>query len=238
MNNEIFNVNDYFKEDLINSFPSYELFIQYINEYIAMSQTFGSAIDELITKLNIIDKEFKLEYQRNPIYSIRGRIKSPQSIVDKLKRKNLPITIQSARSNLTDLAGVRVICHYIDDIYRIAELLTFHEDIHLIKKSDYIATPKPNGYRSLHIVINLPVYFSSGKEYVPLEVQIRTLAMDSWASLEHQMRYKGNQASKSQEYADKLRECAETIQQVNLTMQDLYFSLYDENRLGETSHRQ
>ena len=233
MNNVVFNINDYFKKDLINSFPNYETFIKYINDYIAMSQTFGSGIDELITKLNIIDKEFKLQYQRNPIYSIRGRIKSPQSIVDKLKRKHLPITIQSAKSNLTDLAGVRVICHYIKDIYKIAELLTFHDDIHLIKKIDYIANPKSNGYRSLHIVINLPVYFSSGKEYIPLEVQIRTLAMDSWASLEHQMRYKGNNQSKSQEYADKLRECAETIQQVNLTMQDLYFSLYSENPLRE-----
>lgn len=227
MNNTNFNINDYFKKDLINSFPNYETFIQYINDYIAMSQTFGSAIDELITKLNIIDKEFKFEYQRNPIYSIRGRIKSPQSIVDKLKRKNLPITIQSAKANLTDLAGVRVICHYINDIYKIADLLTFHDDIHLIKKTDYIANPKPNGYRSLHIVINLPIYLLNGKQYVPLEVQIRTLAMDSWASLEHQMRYKGNTQSKSQEYADKLKECAETIQQVNLTMQDLYCSLYE-----------
>ena len=229
MNNQNFNINEYLKQDLINCFPDYETFIAELNEYIAMSYIFGSAIDELTTKLNIIDRQFKLQHQRNPIYSIRSRIKSPQSIVEKLKRKNLPISFKTARENLTDIAGVRVICHYINDIYQLAELLTFHDDIHLIKKSDYIANPKPNGYRSLHIVINIPIYLPRGKEYVPLEVQIRTLAMDSWASLEHQMRYKGNEKAKSPEYAVKLKECAETIHQVNLTMQELYSSLYNQD---------
>ena len=113
MNNQNFNINEYLKQDLINCFPDYETFIAELNEYIAMSYIFGSAIDELTTKLNIIDRQFKLQHQRNPIYSIRSRIKSPQSIVEKLKRKNLPISFKTARENLTDIAGVRVICHYI-----------------------------------------------------------------------------------------------------------------------------
>ena len=221
------NISNFFILLFVNSFPTYETFVSELNEYIKMSQIFSSAVDELTTKLNIIDREFKLQYERNPIYNIRNRIKSPQSIFEKLERRGLPISMQSARMNLTDIAGVRVICHYIKDIYKIADLLTFHEDIHLIKKSDYIANPKPNGYRSLHIVINVPIYLEKGKEYVPLEVQIRTLAMDSWASLEHQLRYKGNQEAKSIEYAQKLKECAEEIHHANLVMQDLYFSLYN-----------
>ena len=165
-------------------------FQQMVDEYFSIQCRYQAAIQEVTTKLQILDSEFSLRYKRNPIHSMQSRMKTIQSIVEKLKRKGEPITTASAVEHLTDIAGIRVICSYIDDIYLIANLLMEQDNIRVIRVRDYIRSPKPNGYRSLHMVIEVPVYLSEGKLQVPVEVQIRTIAMDFWASLEHSIRYK------------------------------------------------
>ena len=143
------------------------------------------------TKLEVLDDEFRVKFDHNPIHHMEYRLKSPHSMVEKLRRRGLPVTIPSIRENLHDVAGVRVICNYIDDIYRIADLLVKQDDITLLCTKDYIANPKPNGYRSLHLVIEIPIFLSEQRLLMPVEVQIRTIAMDFWASLEHQLKLQG-----------------------------------------------
>ena len=161
-----------------------------IDSFLAMQCRYQGGIREVRTKLEILDDEFSMRYQRNPIHHMESRIKTPQSIIEKLQRKGLPLSAESAAQNLGDLAGVRVICGYINDIYTIADLLTQQDDITLIRTRDYIKEPKENGYRSLHLLVQVPVYLTGGPESVVVEVQIRTVAMDFWASLEHHIRYK------------------------------------------------
>lgn len=161
-----------------------------IDEFIAMRFRFQSAMREVRTKLEILDDEFSMRHSRNPIHHMESRIKSPQSIIHKLRRKGLPPTTQAAMENLQDIAGIRVVCAYLNDTYAIAELLGQQDDLRILRMRDYIKEPKPNGYRSLHVIVEVPVFLSTGKELLPVEVQIRTIAMDFWASLEHQLRYK------------------------------------------------
>ena len=161
-------------------------------EFGMMMMMYGCAIKEVQTKLQVLNDELSLARKRNPIEFIKTRIKKPDSIATKLKRKGLPITVEAAMKNLNDVAGVRVICAFLDDIYRVADMFTAQDDVRLIKTKDYIKKPKENGYRSLHLIIEVPVYFSDHKEQLRVEVQIRTIAMDFWASLEHQVRYKRN----------------------------------------------
>ena len=176
--------------------------------------------DRVKTQLNIFDNEFSMRFQRNPIHNIESRIKTPQSIVGKLQRKGMPVTPESARNNLTDIAGVRVICCYIDDIYAIADLLTDHSAFQLRKIKDYIKNPKPNGYRSFHMILDVPVYMSNGKEIAPVEIQIRTIAMDFWASLEHKIYYKFE--GDAPDYISRdLRECAEMVSTLDEKMLSL-----------------
>lgn len=163
---------------------------QTIDGFFRMQCRYQGGIREIRTKLEILDDEYNMRERRNPIHHMESRIKSPQSIIQKLRRKGLPLTIESAMENLGDIAGVRVICSYIDDIYAISELLTSQNDITVLRKRDYIKDPKPNGYRSLHLLLSVPVFLKEGKEDVTVEVQIRTIAMDFWASLEHNLRYK------------------------------------------------
>jgi len=152
-----------------------------------------------------------------------SRVKSPKSIVEKLSRKGFPLTCDSARDNLDDIAGVRIVCPYIEDIYTIKNLLQAQDDIKLIRITDYIQNPKANGYRSLHLILRVPVFFSDHKELVKVEVQIRTIAMDFWASLEHQLRYKAvNPDSIPSSVSQSLKECAETIAETDLKMQDIH----------------
>lgn len=148
-----------------------------------------SAIREIATKLENLNDEFKYGKDHNPIHEIKTRVKSPKSTMDKLVRGGFDLSVESARENLTDIAGVRVICSSIDEIYLIAELLKSHDDIEVIRISDYIKNPKPNGYRSLHLIVTVPVFLSTSTEYVKVEIQIRTIAMDFWASLEHELSY-------------------------------------------------
>ncbi|MGN0641165.1 MAG: GTP pyrophosphokinase family protein [Oscillospiraceae bacterium] len=193
-------------------------------KFIELEHLYDSAIREVKTKLEILDSEFRTKYSYNPIHHIEDRLKSPESMFKKLQRQNLPFTVESVRENLFDIAGVRVICNYIEDIYTVADLLTAQDDVTLIKRKDYIANPKANGYRSLHLVIETPVYLSEQKELVNVEVQIRTIAMDFWASLEHELKYKTD-TEVSAELAEQLRVCAETIAQTDLKMQQIYRTL-------------
>jgi len=165
------------------------------------------AMMEVETKLNVLNEEFSLLYDRNPINSIKTRLKSFQSIYEKLERRALPITITSIEEHLNDIAGVRVICSFYDDIYLLANCLLAQDDITLIEKKDYIANPKPNGYRSLHLIVEIPIFLQSGKRNVKVEIQLRTIAMDCWASLEHQMRYKKT-TEFTEEMAEELQICA------------------------------
>ncbi len=192
-----------------------------LNGYLRLQQVYNAAIREVTTKLQILDEEFQYRYDHNPIHHMESRLKSPRSIVGKLRRREVEISADSARKNLTDIAGIRVICCYIEDVYRIEELLLHQDDVTLLRRSDYIKEPKPNGYRSLHLVIQVPVYLSDRTERVPVEVQIRTEGMDFWASLEHQMHYKSTRPV-SQELQRQLWECAEELADIDRKMQRIY----------------
>ena len=195
-------------------------------QYRELMQLYDAAVREIRTKVEILDSEFRVRYARNPIHHIDTRLKSPASIVEKLNRKGLPQTLEAIEQNLTDIAGVRVICHYIDDIYEVANLLKSHADVEVIKETDYIKNPKPNGYRSLHLVVKIPVYFADGMVKMPVEIQIRTMAMNFWASLEHKLRYKSD-GEIPQFIADELKECSETIAETDLKMQRIHSFLQD-----------
>lgn len=195
--------------------------LRLLDGYVQMQHIYNAAIREVTTKLQILDEEFQCRYDHNPIHHMESRLKSPRSIVGKLRRREEEISTDSARRNLTDIAGIRVICCYIEDVYRIAELLLHQDDVTLIRKTDYIKNPKENGYRSLHLVIQIPVYLSDRTERVPVEVQIRTEGMDFWASLEHQMRYKSAKPV-SADLQKQLRECAESLAEIDIKMQRIY----------------
>ena len=190
-------------------------------EFLELEHLYDSAAETVRTQLNIYDNEFSMKFQRNPIHGIESRIKSPQSIVEKLRRKGYPLSAKSAREHLTDIAGVRVVCYCMSDIYTLAELLTMRGDFKPVKIKDYIKTPKPSGYRSLHLIVMVPVYLSSCRQEVPVEIQVRTIGMDYWASLEHQLHYKTN-STIPPELSDELTELAGTIRETDQRMQAIY----------------
>ena len=189
-----------------------------------MMMIYNCAIREVKTKLEVLNDEFSVRYQRNPIEFISSRIKKPESIYDKLKRKNLDISLDSIRNNLNDVAGIRVICSFVEDIYFIADALIKQDDIRLIEVKDYIQNPKPNGYRSLHLIVEVPVFFTDRKEPIRVEVQIRTIAMDFWASLEHELKYKKN-LENTEEISRELLECANIISETDYRMQSIFHKI-------------
>ena len=189
--------------------------------YIQEMQLYRAALKEIQTKLEILDSEFEVKYDYNPIHHIESRLKTPSSIAEKLTKKGLPITIEAMREELNDIAGIRVICNYIDDARRIAEMLIAQDDIMLIRKKDYIQYPKENGYRSLHLVLSIPIFLSGGRQNVRVEVQIRTIAMDLWASLEHHLHYKNSEEIPA-DLMEKLKKCAGTLEQIDDEMQQIY----------------
>ena len=190
-------------------------------QFLEMSHLYDGAIREIRTKLEILDREFNIRYASNPIHHIDSRLKSPRSIIEKLERKGWPVSVESAEEHLNDIAGVRIVCNYIDDIYRLANMLVRQQDLELVCQKDYIRKPKPNGYRSLHLVLRVPVFLSSHTELVPVEVQIRTIAMDFWASLEHQLRYKSD-VEATAPLKDRLQRCAEQSAALDVEMQSIY----------------
>ena len=193
-------------------------------EYAQVHGVYDAAIREINARLQTLDSEFSFKYLHNPIHHIESRVKSLNSIVMKLHSIGCPINISNAKKNLHDIAGVRVVCRYVDDIYRIADLLLAQDDISLILEKNYIKNPKPNGYRSLHIVVDVPVYMSQGKLFIPVEIQIRTVAMDFWATLEHGIRYKSTDEV-PQSIVDELRSCADVITETDYKMQKIFQAL-------------
>ncbi len=195
--------------------------IDTIRSFLAVENIYKSAIREIVAKLENFNDEFKYTKDRNPIHQIKSRVKTPKSIIEKLIRKGFEVSVESARKNLNDIAGIRVICSYIDDIYTIAELLSKLTNIEHIRTIDYIKNPKPNGYRSLHLIVRVPVYLTNDVEHVKAEIQIRTIAMDFWATLEHQLAYKIGR-DHSNEIAAELKACADVIAQTDYRMQKLF----------------
>lgn len=178
---------------------------------------YNAAIREVTTKLEILNDELSLDSRKNPIQFVKSRVKKPLSIAGKLNRLEKELSVESIMNCLDDVAGIRVICSFIDDVYKIAEMLIRQDDIVLVEAKDYIENPKPNGYRSYHLIIEVPVFFSDKKQWVKVEIQIRTVAMDFWASLEHQLKYK-NDIDNEEEIESKLKECAETIANTDVEM--------------------
>ncbi len=195
-------------------------FLDSMKSFRSMMMLYDCAIREVRTKIEILNEEFQVRSKHNPIETIKSRVKSPMSIYEKLQRKGYPITLESLRKNLDDIAGIRIICAFIEDIYAISDILLKQDDIKLISIKDYIRNPKDNGYRSLHILVEVPVFLSDRKQYVKVEIQIRTIAMDFWASLEHQIHYKQFDGSET-EIVSKLKECADTIFATDMKMQDI-----------------
>ena len=191
-------------------------------EIVVMTRLYDAAVRQLVLKFEILNDEFKVLYARNPIHHIEGRVKSLPSIAAKLLKKGQPLTIEAAKRTVNDIAGVRVVCGYIDDVYRVADMMTRQADIQLIRRQDYIQTPNYNGYRSLHLDIRLPVYLSDRTEQVIAEIQIRTIAMDFWASLEHDVRYKVDKAKLPAGINEEMLACADRIAEIDRKMQDMY----------------
>lgn len=172
------------------------------------------------TKFKVMNEEFSLQYDHNPIESIKTRLKSPESIIEKLTRKGLPLSPESVEENISDIAGIRVICSYTTDIYMLSEAFLQQDGIELIREKDYIRQPKPNGYRSLHLIVGVPIFLHDQKKTVKVEVQFRTISMDWWASLEHKIRYKKGLPSIA-EVEQELYECAQLGAELEARMENI-----------------
>lgn len=180
------------------------------------------AIMEIETKLKVLNEQFSIHYDANPIETIKSRLKSAPSILKKMKKLNLPLSLEAMENNIFDIAGIRVICSFVEDIYLLADCLLQQDDIRLIQKKDYIQNPKENGYRSLHLIIEVPIFLANEKRFMKVEVQLRTIAMDFWASLEHKLRYKkGLDDNISKEIATDLLACATISTALDEKMQDI-----------------
>lgn len=194
---------------------------QFVRQFVDLRCRYQAALTEVKTKLDILNEEFRIRYSRNPIHHMESRIKTPESIARKLEGKGFAPTAENAVTHLWDIAGVRVVCAYREDVYTIAKLLTSQDDIRLLRTRDYIKEPKPNGYRSLHLIVEIPVFLSTGKQYLPVEVQIRTIAMDFWASLEHRIRYKVD-FQVPEDLNRDLFDAAQRIAEVDADMQRIH----------------
>ena len=180
------------------------------------------AIMEVETKFNVLNEEFSLEYDRNPIETIKTRLKSTESIIKKLVRRNFPLTVDSIEANLNDIAGVRVVCSFLEDIYLLADCLLQQDDVKLIQVKDYIKNPKPNGYRSLHLIIEIPIFLKDEKKDMRVEVQLRTIDMDFWASLDHKLSYKKDiPEEEAKLLRQELLECAQISADLDVRMGEI-----------------
>jgi len=191
--------------------------------FVKLITYYKCAIMEVETKFNVLNQEYSHDFDRNPINNIQSRIKRPQSIKEKMERYDYPKTVESIEANLNDIAGVRVICAFPEDVYTLADAFLKQDDITLIAKKDYIANPKKNGYRSLHLIVSIPIFLSQGRREMKVEVQLRTIAMDFWASLEHQMRYKKDVCF-TKEMEKELFECAQISAALDSRMDKLRIS--------------
>lgn len=189
-------------------------------EFQLLMMKYDCALSEVRTKLDVLNKELSLRNNRNPFEAIKMRIKTPVSIYNKLSGKGLDFTLDNIRKNVSDIAGIRVICSFVDDIYMLADCLAKQDDINVIQRKDYIEKPKKSGYRSLHLIIEVPIFLTQEKEFMKVEVQFRTIAMDFWASLEHKMKYKKN-IENQEVISDDLKFSADLINQLDLRMQQI-----------------
>ncbi|MBQ5326451.1 MAG: GTP pyrophosphokinase family protein [Oscillospiraceae bacterium] len=178
------------------------------------------AMLEVETKFKVLDAQYSLQHDRNPINSIKIRLKSFNSIMEKLERRKLPFTFESIENNLNDIAGVRVICSFVEDVYTLADALLSQDDVQLIERKDYVNNPKGNGYRSLHLIVAVPIFLENEKRMMKVEIQLRTIAMDCWASLEHQLRYKKDYEF-TEESIEKLYKCALLSMELDKIMDEL-----------------
>ena len=204
-----------------------EILFEKAAPFMQLMMEYRCAVREIETKLNVLNDEYSVQFDRNPFESIKSRIKSPMSICEKLKRRGFKPTVQNIEKELTDVAGIRVICSFPDDIYRLAEQLINQDDVILVQRKDYIKNPKPNGYRSLHLILDIPIFLASGKKHVKVEVQFRTIAMDFWASLDHKLRYKKDIANQ-EIIADELKSCADIISDMDCRMQQIRYMIEEE----------
>jgi len=196
-----------------------ELFQELKNQgkdYMRLMSYYSAAMLEMETKFKVLNIEFNGKFDRNPIESIETRLKKPKSILEKMNRIGVPLSVENIERELSDVAGVRVICSFVDDIYKLADMLALQDDVYILRTKDYIKNPKPSGYRSLHMIVETPIFLSDEKRFMRVEVQLRTIAMDFWASLEHKVRYKKDiPEDQAQEIARQLQECAQTVAQMD-----------------------
>ncbi len=197
-----------------------EQMFDYMVSFNELMMKYNSAIREIKTKLEILNDELSLGDNNNPIESIQSRIKKPISIANKLKKMGKPMNLDAIVENLNDIAGIRVICSFIDDIYKISDMIAKQDDITVVEIRDYIKNPKPNGYRSYHMIVEVPVFFSDCKQLMRVEIQIRTVAMNFWASLEHRLKYKNN-VKDEEEIVNELKNCADIIANTDMKMLEI-----------------
>ncbi|MBR2187960.1 MAG: GTP pyrophosphokinase family protein [Eubacterium sp.] len=212
--NEAINQIDALNIDKVDEFRDFR------QEYTHLMMEYRCAIMEIETKLNVLNNEFALSYNRNPIQNIKSRLKKPDSLLKKLRRKSLDITIANIEEHISDIAGVRIVCSFPEDIYSIADLLLHQDDVRMIDIKDYIKHPKESGYRSLHLIVEVPIFLSKEKKMRKVEIQCRTIAMDFWASVEHQLKY-NKDLENTEEITEELRECADVITAVDFRMQQI-----------------
>ena len=198
-----------------------EMWVDQARQFQQAMMRYTCAIREVKTKLEVLNDELSVKNQRNPIEMIKSRVKKPKSIVEKLQRRGFEISLESMEKNLDDVAGIRIICSFLDDIYEVADMLIGQDDVKVIAVRDYIQNPKPNGYRSYHMIIEIPVFFSDSKKPIRVEVQIRTIAMDFWASLDHQLKYKKSFIDDNGEISEELKQCAEVIAGTDVKMLEI-----------------
>ena len=215
---------DFFAIDKLSQHDE-ELLLESAMQLQQVMMLYEAGIREIKTKLDILSDESRISGKPSPIDSIKSRIKTPRSIINKLKRRGFPITLQSMMENLNDIGGIRVISPFIEDIYVVADMLIRQDDLALIERKDYIENPKPNGYRSLHLILQVPIFLSDRTQPVRIELQLRTIAMDFWASLEHQLRYKADVEVPAY-ISDDLKACADVIAATDEEMQRIAKELH------------
>ena len=188
--------------------------------FMHLMMQYRCAMLEVTTKLEVLNNELSMQNNSNPFESIKCRLKTPESIVEKMQRRGIEFSVKNVEENLTDIDGVGVICSFISDIYRLADCLASQDDIIVVARKDYIKQPKENGYRSLHLILDVPIFLTNEKKHMKVEVQFRTIAMDFWASLDHKVEYK-KKIQDSEEIANELRECAKIISEVDTRMENI-----------------
>ena len=201
--------------------------LESIKNFSQIMMMYNCAIREVRTKFEVLNDELSTTTNRNPIEMIKSRVKKPESIVNKISRRGFEINLDTIMNKLHDVAGVRIICSFIDDIYRVAEMFAIQDDVTVLEVKDYIKNPKDNGYRSYHMIVEIPVFFSNKKQNIKVEVQLRTIAMDFWASLEHSMKYKKD-VPNAEEIAGELRACADLICEADFRMQEINYKINNE----------